>query len=83
MSIVTLIRQLQNEFAAMPGLRLTERQVERLCHVSASSSASALRALVSAGYLHAFEDGSYGRADIAVSAAVPFASGTLTAVNEQ
>ena len=77
MSIVTLIRQLQNEFAAMPGLRLTERQVERLCHVSASSAASALRALVSAGYLHELEDGSYGRADIAASAARPLAAAAV------
>ena len=57
----------------MPGLCLTERQVERLCHVSASSAASALRALVSAGYLHAFEDGSYGRADIAGGSRPPLA----------
>ena len=61
----------------MPGLRLTERQVERLCHVSASSSASALRALVSAGYLHEFEDGSYGRADIAARSPGPL--GPVTA----
>ena len=57
----------------MPGLRLTERQVERLCHVNASTSASALRALVSAGYLQAFEDGSYGRADIAATSRTPLA----------
>ena len=80
MSIVRLIRRLQNEFGEMPGLRLTERQVERLCHVSASTSASALRALVSAGYLHMFEDGTYGRADFAASSGSPLAS---MAVNEQ
>lgn len=48
----------------MPGLRLTEEQVQRLCDVSASTSASALRALVSAGFLHSADDGGYHRADV-------------------
>jgi nucleotide-binding universal stress UspA family protein len=50
----------------MPGLRLSEAQVQRLCDASASTSASALRALVSAGFLRALEDGSYRRADMAI-----------------
>lgn len=50
----------------MPGLRLNEAQVQRLCDVGPSTSASALRALVSAGFLCALEDGSYRRADVAV-----------------
>ena len=50
----------------MPGLRLSEGQVERLYDVNASTSASALRALVSAGFLRAPEDGSYRRADMAM-----------------
>jgi nucleotide-binding universal stress UspA family protein len=47
----------------MPGLRLTEEQVQRLCDVSASASASALRALVSAGFLRPLAGGTYGRVD--------------------
>ena len=58
----------------MPGLRLTELQVERLCAVDASTSASALRALVSAGLLTPMPDGGYGRADLVTStAAAPLA----------
>jgi nucleotide-binding universal stress UspA family protein len=49
----------------MPGLRLTEAQVQRLCDVNTATSASALRALVSAGFLRSLEDGSYRRADLA------------------
>ena len=64
MTIVTLLRRLRGEFTAMPGLRLSEKQVQRLYDVSASTSASALRALVSAGFLRALEDGSYRRADV-------------------
>ena len=67
MNVVALMRRLRDEFAAMPGLRLTEAQVQRLGYASASTSASALRALVSAGFLRALEDGSYQRADMAIS----------------
>ena len=65
MTVVGLIRRLRDEFTVMPGLRLTEPQVNRLCDVSAATSASALRALVSAGFLRPLEDGSYRRADLA------------------
>jgi nucleotide-binding universal stress UspA family protein len=63
MTAVALIRRLRDEFTAMPGLRLTEAQVQRLCDAGASTSASALRALVSAGFLRRLDDGSYRRAD--------------------
>ena len=66
MTVVSLIQRLRDEFTAMPGLRLSEAQVQRLCDASASTSASALRALVSAGFLRALEDGSYRRADVAI-----------------
>ena len=49
----------------MPGLRLTEEQAQRLCDVNASVSASALRALVSAGFLRPLAGGTYARADMA------------------
>ena len=66
MTVIALIRRLRDEFTAMPGLRLNEAQVQRLCDISPAASASALRALVSAGFLHVLEDGSYQRADVAM-----------------
>ena len=63
MSVTDLMRRLRHEFTELPGLRLTEAQVERLCTTDASTSASALRALVSAGFLRPLEDGSYARTD--------------------
>src|SRR5687768_16204392 len=67
MRVIDLIRRLREEYTAMPGLRLTEPQVERLCTADASTSASALRALVSAGFLRPMPDGSYGRTDLVAS----------------
>ena len=61
----------------MPGLRLTEAQVQRLCDVSDPTSASALRALVNAGFLRELEDGSYRRADIARGVDTRSTSGTV------
>ena len=58
----------------MPGLRLTEEQVQRLCGVSATTSASALRALVSAGVLDPIEHGRYRRADVEVAPTAHFTS---------
>ena len=66
MTVIGVIRRLRDEFTALPGLRLSQEQVQRLCDVSASTSTSALRALVSAGFLRAVEDGRYRRADIAI-----------------
>jgi len=77
MTVIALIRRLRAEFTAMPGLRLNEEQVQRLCGISAAASASALRALVSAGFLHALEDGSYRRADVAIGAAPRSASAAV------
>ena len=64
MALVDVIRRLRKEFSEMPGLRLTEAQVERLCTADALTSASALRTLVSAGFLRPMADGSYGRTDV-------------------
>jgi nucleotide-binding universal stress UspA family protein len=64
MAVVDLIRRLREEYSEMPGLRLTEAQVERLCTADALTSASALRALVSAGFLRPMPDGSYVRTDV-------------------
>ena len=43
----------------------------RLCTADALTSASALRTLVSAGFLRPMENGSYGRTDVFVSPRVP------------
>ena len=77
MTVVKLIRRLREEFTAMPGLRLTEAQVQRLCGVSASTSGSALRALVSAGYLREFADGTYLRGDMAMGSELRPMSGAV------
>jgi hypothetical protein len=61
----------------MPGLRLNEAQVERLCDVDAATSASALRALVSAGFLRPLEEGSYQRADLALESGQQPSSGDV------
>jgi hypothetical protein len=64
MTVVRVVQRLRAEFTAMPGLRLTETQAQRLCGTDGWTSLRALRALVSAGFLHALPDGSYGRADV-------------------
>ena len=79
MSTVALIRRLRDEFTAMPGLRLTEAQVQRLCDVSPATGASALRALVSAGFLRPLEDGSYRRADLPPGFGASASSGAMEA----
>jgi nucleotide-binding universal stress UspA family protein len=64
MGIVQVTRRLHDEFTAMPGLRLTSAQVRRLCAADAWTAASALRSLVSAGFLTVTTDGQYARTDI-------------------
>src|SRR5688500_4713031 len=71
MTVMRVIGRLRDEYTSMPGLRLTEEQVQRLCGVSASTSASALRALVSAGFLQPVEDGAYRRADVEFNSRIP------------
>src|SRR4051812_17503103 len=64
MGVPRLTRRLHDEFTAMPGLRLTSAQVRRLCAADAWTTASALRSLVSAGFLTVTPDGQYARTDI-------------------
>jgi len=68
MRVIDLVRRLRDEFTAMPGIRLTEPQVERLCTAEPSTSAAALEALVGEGFLSPTPDGRYGRADLVASA---------------
>jgi nucleotide-binding universal stress UspA family protein len=67
MGMAGLIRRLRDEFTAMPGLRLTAAQVQRLCSVDKATCASGLRALVSAGFLRSREDDAYERSDLVSS----------------
>lgn len=64
MSVLHVTRRLQDEFTAMPGLRLTSAQAKRLCTSDAWTTASALRSLVAAGFLTVMSDGQYARTDL-------------------
>jgi hypothetical protein len=56
-----VFERIRAEFLEMPGMRLTTAQVERLSGVDRSICQSALDDLVRAGFLCAWENGSYGR----------------------
>jgi len=55
------IERLRAEFIEMPGLRLTAKQVQRLCGVEEVLCQAALDALVDTRFLW-LKDGTYGRA---------------------
>jgi len=80
MRVIDLIRRLREEFTSVPDLRLTTWQVERLFTADASTSASALHALVSAGFLTPGPDGSYGRTEHLTSAPVDTSTGVPTRI---
>jgi nucleotide-binding universal stress UspA family protein len=80
MRVIDLIRHLRDEFTAMPGLRLTIAQAERLGACDTSTSASALHALVSAGFLRPLPDGSYGRRDVVTTVSNSPATGERPAL---
>jgi hypothetical protein len=58
-----LVRRVQCEFLEMPGLRLTEPQVQRLSGLDPAYCAAVLRALVDAGFLMRTPDGFFMRID--------------------
>ena len=58
----TLNDRIRAEYLEMPGLRLTTKQVARLCGVDATHCGAALVALVESGFLKVRHDGSYVRA---------------------
>jgi hypothetical protein len=55
------IERLRSEFLEMPGLRLTPRQVQRLCGVHAAMCQEVLDALVDLKFLRVNADGTYSR----------------------
>lgn len=55
------IERLRGEFMEMPGLRLTPRQVQRLCGVDAVMCQQVLDVLVDLKFLRVNMDGTYSR----------------------
>lgn len=59
-----LLDRIRGEFAALPGLRLTEAQVRRIWGLSFPDCESLLQTLVEARFLVRNDDGTYVRADL-------------------
>jgi DNA-binding GntR family transcriptional regulator len=62
-----LLDRICREYLALPGLRLTPTQVERIWGVSASTCHALLRRLTDDRFLVRRADGTYARADVAAS----------------
>ena len=58
--MIEALGRIEREFAAMPGLRLTALQINRLCDLPQEVCKSALDALTRAGFLH-LSDGTFLR----------------------
>ena len=56
-----VVNRLRAEFMEMPGLRLTSRQVQRLCGVEQTLCQLGLDALVATKFLYVESDGVYAR----------------------
>ncbi len=57
----TLVRRIRAEYLEMPGLRLTFRQLQRLCGVDETLCKEILDVLVSERFLDLKPNGTYGR----------------------
>jgi hypothetical protein len=55
------VERLRAEFLEMPGLRLTPRQIQRLCGVEGTVCRAALDRLTEEKFLSVTENGAYGR----------------------
>ncbi len=64
MSNESLIHRIEREYVAMPGLRLTLGQAQRLWTTDRDSCSSALSSLVQSRFLVVTRDGCYARADL-------------------
>ncbi len=62
-SIDDLVDQVRREYAALPGLRLTESQVRKLWGIDSTASTRVLRQLVDGRFLTVTHSGQYVRAD--------------------
>jgi len=60
-----IVRRVQGEFLAMPGLRLTEPQARRLWALEPSLCNAVLAELVENGFLLRTRDGAFVRVDVA------------------
>lgn len=59
------LTHIRAEYVDMPGLKLTERQAERLFHLDSFACDAALGGLVDIGFLRRTPDGLFVRRDIA------------------
>jgi hypothetical protein len=57
-----VLERVRAEYLEMPGMRLTARQVHRLCGVEAAVCAHVLDTLVARKFLRLHADGTYARA---------------------
>ena len=55
-AVVEALKRIEMEFAAMPGLKLTAAQVNRLCDIPKDVCESALHALTQEGFLQVSGD---------------------------
>jgi hypothetical protein len=58
-----LLHRIQCEFLEMPGLRLTQKQAQRLWALDAPSCSAILSTLVDGGFLFQTRDGSFTHVD--------------------
>ena len=58
-----LLQRIQCEFLEMPGLRLTQKQAQRLWALDAPSCSAVLSMLVDGGFLSQTRDGSFTHVD--------------------
>jgi hypothetical protein len=61
MTVTAAAQRLRAEFIEMPGLRLTERQIQRLCGIDQTICSEALSVLVTAKFLCVRPGGTYAR----------------------
>jgi hypothetical protein len=64
MTLEQLVDRIRREYVALPGLQLTDAQVQRLCQLDPAGSRRVLRHLIDAEFLACTEDGRYVRADV-------------------
>ena len=55
-AVIEAVNRIESEFAAMPGLKLTAAQVNRLCNIPKDVCDAALQALTRSGFLQVSGD---------------------------